>query len=86
MIRGIAVVGTHGIGVAGPALVYAARSGALTKLCTLDSDELSILTEQEWDKYERSEELANAERELYRDAPWAAAGEEEDEEASGMIV
>ena len=66
MIRGVAVVGTHGVGVAGPALVYANRAGALTKLCTLDSAELSELTEREWDKYEKEQPVD----ELYRDAPW----------------
>ena len=74
MIRGVAVVGTHGIGVAGPALVYASRSGALTKLLTLDSAELSELTEREWDKYEKERPVD----ELYRDAPWIGAAHEEE--------
>ena len=64
------VVGTRGVGVAGPALVYANRAGALTKLCTLDSAELSELSEREWDKYEKEQPVD----ELYRDAPWVRAG------------
>lgn len=67
MIRGVAIVGTHGIGAAGPALVYANRAGALTKLCTIDSKELSLLTEKEWQKYEKEQPDPG---DLYRGAPW----------------
>ena len=75
-IRGVAVVGTHGVGIAGPALVYANRAGALTKLCTIDSRELSEMTEREWELYEKDQPGALSE--LYRGAPWAADGGEEE--------
>lgn len=50
MVRGVAIVGTAGAALAGPAVVYANRAGALTKLCTLDSAELSEATEREWER------------------------------------
>ena len=43
-----------------------------TKLCTIDSRELSVLTEREWELYEKEQPAALSE--LYRGAPWAADG------------
>ena len=61
-------------------LSFTPSAGALTKLCTIDSAELSELTEREWEKYEKEHEEVG---ELYRDAPWDVEekSKEEDDRA-----
>ena len=83
MIRGVAIVDTHGLAAAGPSLVYANRAGQLTKLCTIAPSELAAFGDAEWDRYAHDPAADEADPPLPQPAdPRRQASDDSDQEGA----